>query len=113
MNPGKLNRRIVLKSVTRVADGIGGFVETNVTKKTTWASISPLTNREQLLYGIEIGVRAYVVKLRWDASYNIDQSYWIEYSDRFGGTVNMRIVSVVGVNEDARQIVLLAEERTD
>ena len=113
MEIGKLNRRFTLKTVTRVADGIGGFTETPTTEKTTWGAIMAMSQREQLLYGMEVGMRAYKVILRLDLSHDIDQNYYIEYTDRFSNTKELRVISIIEMDEAGRQVTLLANERSD
>ena len=111
MNFGRLNKRLVLKHVTRVTDNIGGYTETEVTDKTTWGSLEPMSAREQLLYGLEVAQRSYRCKLRYDENYDIDTSYFIEWTDRFDKTREFRIVSVISVDEAAREISLLLNEK--
>lgn len=113
MNFGKLNKRLVLKSVTRVTDNLGGFTESEVTKKTTWGSLEPLSQRELLLYGMEAGQKSYRCLLRWDENYDIDQNYFIEWTDRFNNTRIFRIVSVIDFDEAARILSLFINERNE
>lgn len=113
MNPGKLNKRLSLISVTRVSDGIGGYTETETTAKTTWGSLEPMSQREQLIYGLETGSRSYKCFLRYDENYNIDQNYHIEFTDRFSQTRRCRIVQVLNIDEAARVLNLILHERTD
>jgi head-tail adaptor len=114
MNIGKLNKRLVLKYVSaRVTDNQGGYTETVSTAKTTWGMLRPVSAREQLIYGLELGSRSYVCVLRYDATYKIDQNYYIEWTDRGSTTRTFRIVSVIDEDEGAKQMTLLINERTD
>lgn len=113
MEIGKLNRRITLKTVTRTPDGIGGFTETEVSQKETWGSVKPMSQREQLLYGLEVGVRAYKCAIRFDVNFDIDQSYFIEYVNRFSDTVKFRVIQVLNMDESTRKVELAVTERTD
>ena len=113
MNPGKLNKRLKLISVTSESDGIGGYTETETTAKTTWGSLEPMSQREQLIYGLETGSRSYRCFLRYDENYNIDQNYHIEWTDRFFQTRRFRIVQVLSIDEGARVLNLILHERTD
>lgn len=113
MESGKLNRRLKIYSVTRVSDGVGGYTETPVLQKETWANVMPLSMRETLLYGMEVGVRAYKVTIRLDENYAIDQNYYFLYTDRFGNEKELRVVSVLDVEESGRTMTILANVRTD
>ena len=44
--PPRLNRRLRLEEVTRVADGAGGFTEAWVEKGWLWAEVRSLSGRE-------------------------------------------------------------------
>lgn len=46
MDPGKLNRRILLQRRVSTRDAIGGEVYTWVDDRTVWAGVEPLTGRE-------------------------------------------------------------------
>lgn len=113
MNIGKLNRRIKLYTVTRVADTIGGYTETEVLQKETWASVIPLSQREILLYGMEVGVRGYKIGIRLDLGYDIDQSFSFKYTNRFSVEKTLRIVSILDIGESGNEFIILANERTD
>ena len=62
---------------------------------------------------MEVGSRSYRIRLRYDSSYEIDQLYWVEWTDRSDNTRTFRIVSVIDIDERAHEIVLLANERTE
>lgn len=114
MNFGKLNKRLVIKGIkSTTSDSIGGRTETTETKKTTWGSLRPVSAKEAMVYGLEVGSRAHECTLRYDENYEIDQNYWIEWTDRGDNTRTFRIVSVIDVNEAAHEIKLLLNERTD
>jgi SPP1 family predicted phage head-tail adaptor len=106
MQIGKLNRRITIKTVTRVADGLGGYNETASTVKETWAGVMPLSARESLNYGLELGERAHEITIRYDGV--INQTNYIEYGGR-----SFRIRSVVNPEEGRREYKLICTERTD
>ena len=113
MNIGKKNRRIKLYSTLKVSDGIGGYTETPTLLKTTWASVIPLSQREILLYGLEVGVRAYKIGIRFDINYDIDQNNYFVYTDRFGNDKTLRVISVLDTDETASEMIILANVRTD
>ena len=114
MNFGKLNKRIVLKKIkTSAPDSIGGATVAYETAKTTWGSLSPLSAREIILYGMEVGQRSYRARFRFDKAYNIDQTYYLEWTDPFDTVRQFRVVSVLNIDEDKKVIELLVNERTD
>lgn len=113
MNIGQLNKRLVLKKATKVTDNIGGYTETPTTVKTMWGSLKPLSQREQLLYGLELGARSYRSRIRYDNTNEIDQNYYIEWTDRFDTVRSFRIVQVLIKNESAHEYELILHERTD
>lgn len=106
MQIGKLNKRIALYTVTRVADGMGGFTETPVKVKDTWGMIRPLSAREVLNYGLELGERNAEIKIYFDGE--IDQSNYIVFGSR-----NYRIRSVINPMEYGMEYQLICTERTD
>jgi SPP1 family predicted phage head-tail adaptor len=106
MQIGKLNKRIIIKTVTRTADGLGGFTEVASTVKETWASVFPFNGRESLQYGLEAGERSCEVVLRFDGV--INQTNYIEYNNR-----TFRINSVVNTDERKHEYRLICTERTD
>lgn len=46
-NPGQLNRRIVLESPVETPDDAGGAIRDHGAAETLWASVTPLSAREQ------------------------------------------------------------------
>lgn len=46
MNPGRLDQRITIQSLTETRDEWGGVVEGWTTLATTWAAVEPLQGRE-------------------------------------------------------------------
>jgi SPP1 family predicted phage head-tail adaptor len=106
MRIGKLNKRVTIKTVTRTADGLGGYTETISTVKETWAGIRPLSAKETLSYGLELGDRTAEIRLRFDGTVN--QTNYIEFGSRV-----YRIKSVVNPDEGNREYVLICTERTD
>jgi SPP1 family predicted phage head-tail adaptor len=106
MQIGKLNKRVTIKSVTRVADGIGGFNETETTVKETWAQLRPLSAKETLSYGLELGDRASEITVMFDGA--INQTNFILFGSR-----RYRIRSVVNPDEAKWIYKLICTERTD
>lgn len=106
MQTGKLNKRVTIKTVTRVTDSLGGYTETAATVKETWAGFRPLSARETLSYGLELGDRTHEVTLRHDGVLN--QTNYLEMGGR-----TFRIRSVINVDEANFEYKLIVTERTD
>lgn len=106
MRIGKLNKRVTIKTVSRTVDGLGGFTESVTTVKETWAGIRPLSARETLSYGLELGDRTAEIKLRYDGVVN--QTNYIDYAGR-----EYRIRSVINPDERKHEYILICTERTD
>lgn len=47
--PGALNRRLVLEEPVETADGAGGFSRSYEAVATLWASVEPVSAREQMV----------------------------------------------------------------
>lgn len=108
MRIGKLNKRITINTVTRTAatDGMGGYTETTVKAKETWARIQPSSNYETLSYGLELGQRMVEITLRYDTM--LDQTNTIVFGSR-----TFRVRSVINKDEFNHELTVLASERTD
>ena len=113
MEAGNLNREIVLKYYgAPVATDIGGTTRPLLTAKTTLASISAMSDKESITYGLEIGQRNYKVVLRFDPNYEIDNNYMIVYTNRFNREVILNVVSVIVNDEDFNMMTLITNERS-
>ncbi len=109
MNIGRLKKRITINTPGELTpDGIGGFMQAAGTTVDVWASVSQLSEKEKLLYGIEIGIVAYSFLLRYETGKNFSQAE----SVTFGGET-LRVVSVVKDLEDRNYLKILTYGRTD
>lgn len=113
MNIGRMNKRVVLKYIDKVADGLGGNTATDVIVDEIWAELQTLSANERLIYGLEAGVRAIKMRTRFNIDRNLTQQYVIEYTDMFNDVRRFRITSVIQPNEDGRFYELILNERTD
>ncbi|MFT4961672.1 MAG: SPP1 family predicted phage head-tail adaptor [Paracoccaceae bacterium] len=64
MNAPQLNRRLVLETPIRVADGSGGFSETWTALGSLWAEVSARTGRERAEAGVLVSSVAYRIVVR-------------------------------------------------
>ena len=62
--PQRLNRRLRLEEVTRVADGAGGFTEAWVEKGWLWAEVRSLSGRETTQGRAPLSVQRYRISVR-------------------------------------------------
>lgn len=114
MNFGKLNTRVnIYKNVAGAADSLGGYANTGTLQKTTWARIRWISSFENLRYGLEVGERMGELTLRLDQNYNIDQNYYLTFTDVYSGTRTLRVKSVINTDEKNNELILLVSERTD
>jgi SPP1 family predicted phage head-tail adaptor len=100
---GKLRKQVSIEGVTRIPDGGGGYIETPIETPLIWASVEPLSGREQLI-AMQTGMlRPYRFQLRYlpDTSSMLRVKY-------DGRTFDVK--SVVDPDERHRELVLLAEE---
>lgn len=65
MNPGKLNRRIVLQSRVQAVDATGARVETWSTLATVWAELLAQSQRESLLADADRNQDTSTFRIRW------------------------------------------------
>ena len=109
MDIGHLKKRITINIPGSLTpDGIGGFTQAAGMSVEVWASVTQLSEKEKLTYGIEIGIAAYSFLLRYETGKNFSQAE----SVTFGGET-LRVVSVVKDLEDGNYLKILTYGRTD
>ena len=107
MNTGRLNRRITIVTPgAMVSDGIGGFTEGAKTTRVTWCSARQLSMGETLNHGLELTTSAYIFGFLYFAADDITNMKELIYKGR-----NFRIVSIRELNEEKREITVIANER--
>lgn len=109
MEIGKLNRRItytVYAASTPTATG--GYTKGAGTNTVTWCSAKPLSQKESLLNGLQIGQRAYEFTFRYEQGTNINQEVTLTYETR-----TFKVISILEIDENKRVIKVLANERTN
>lgn len=105
MEIGKLNKRITINKISRVASGTG-WTETITKVKDTWAHVRPISHGETLSFGLELGQRNIEFTIRYDGE--LDQTNQIVFGSR-----TFRVKSVINTDEANREVKILAVERTD
>ncbi len=64
MSAPKLNRRLLLETPVRAADGAGGFAETWTSLGSLWAEVTARTGRERAEAGVLVSTVAYRIVVR-------------------------------------------------
>jgi len=109
----RLNKRISIYKPTKVADGLGGFTETEVLQKETWGAVKPVSQKETQIMGLDVGQRACIISVRFDLSYKVDQNFVIKYTDYQNEARTFRVVSVLNRLEKNKFLQIVCNERTD
>jgi SPP1 family predicted phage head-tail adaptor len=102
-DPGQMNRRIVLRTVTLTPDGGGGYDETPVDLPEIWAHVEPLQGNEQL-QAMQTGMKRphrFTVRYRE----GVTAATRVVYSDRV-----FDVTSVVDPDERHETLEILADE---
>lgn len=100
---GTLNKRITIQHKTKVADGIGGHVDTWVDYATVFAAIWDATGNELNAAGSTSLIITHKIRIRYRSA--VKAGYRIKYGTRF-----FNIISIVNPNESNRQLDLLCKE---
>jgi len=109
-SPPVLNRRLLLETPERVADGAGGFVETWVTKGTIWAEITPHNGRERAGEEVTLSRVPYRIIVR-AAAYGAPSRP--RPGERFReGSRLYRILAVTEAERRVHYLTCFAEEET-
>lgn len=87
-------------------DGIGGFTEGTKTSRNTWCSARQLSMGETLNHGLELTTAAYIFSFLYDSVKSITPSTKLIYESR-----NFRIMSIREMNEEKREVTVIANER--
>lgn len=109
MEIGKLNRRITITSyAANSATSTGGYTKGAATEVETWCGAKPLSQKESLLNGLQLGQASYEFIFRYEKGTTISQQTLLTYESR-----SFRVISVLEIDENKRIVKVLANERTD
>ena len=108
MSGPRLNRRLMLETKERVADGSGGFDEVWVALGELWAEITPRAGRETNDAGVTISAVSYKIVVR-ASTVGAPSRPVAEQRFREGPRVFV-IQAVTEYDHDARYITCFAEE---
>lgn len=87
-------------------DGIGGFTEGAKTSRNTWCSARQLSIQETLSYGLETATASFEFSFLYFAADDMTRVKELTYQSR-----SFKVASVVNVNEEKKQITVIANER--
>ena len=106
IDPGELNRRLVLEAPAEIADGAGGVTRTYTTVTTLWAAVRPASARGDVVAAASGATVTHRIILRTRA----DLTTRHRLRD---GTRIFRIVALRDHDGAGRFIEIAAEERVD
>jgi SPP1 family predicted phage head-tail adaptor len=109
MNIGKLNRRITVTTYgANTLTATGGYTKGAETNVTTWCAARPLSQKETLLNGLQLGQRNYEFTFRYEQGTNVSQETKITYDSR-----EFKVSSIIEIDDYKRVVKVLAAERTN
>ena len=109
VNVGRYNRRLTYKLLLGTVDTpTGGTTDNYDIERTTWCNAKKLSQKETVLFGLSVGESAFQFKTRYEIGNQFDQTTVLTYE----GTP-LRIISVNEVDEYKREVIIIANERTD
>lgn len=100
---GAYRQRLYVQQENPVADTGGGNVMAWVTINTVWASIEPISGKEQLQAGKLTGSTMYRLRMRYDSAITPAMRFM------FGSRI-FNIRSILNVDERNRTMEIIAEE---
>ena len=100
---GQLRHPVVVKTVTKVADGIGGYTETEIDYLKCRAAIWPITAKE-IIQSAQLEMQT-THRIRMDYRAGITPDMKIYYGDRA-----FEIISIINVEERNRILDVMAKE---
>lgn len=109
VNIGRYNRRLTYKIYTgSTPDEYGGYTPSYNAEATTWCSATKLSESETILFGLSLGQSAFKFHLRYEIGNLFDQTTVLTYEGK-----ELRIITVNEIDEYKREVIVIANERTD
>ena len=103
MNIGGLKQRITINTPGALSpDGIGGFNEAVSETSDMWAYVHPLSDKEKLLFGIQLDIMAYEILIRYEEKPDISQQNLITFSGE-----TLKVMSVLPDLEEKNTIKII------
>lgn len=104
IDPGRLERRLVLEAPVETSDGAGGVTRSYVAAASVWAEVTPLSSRGDLVAGARGASVTHRILLRAGP----------EITTRHRLRDGARVFTIVSIRDaDARLVDLQVEERAD
>lgn len=95
MNPGRMNRRLSLFTLTRSKDSVGGNVETWSSAGSIWAEEIQNRQSEQIVSDSDRNTETRTFRIRWKSGLN-STDYRITYQ---GKNYDIKSVTEIGVKD--------------
>jgi SPP1 family predicted phage head-tail adaptor len=108
MDIGRLRERVTLQQATTTTDAQGGSATTWATLDTVWASIEPVSGREQIQAGAMGSQVGYRVGLRYRG--DLSASHRLAWTPFWASTVKTLEITSVSPSPDHRSVELLCVE---
>ena len=107
---GERNKHIELQEPSETSDGMGGYTETFSTKYSPWAAIWPLSGKDQIAAGQNVGLITH--RIRFPYNSEVKSNWRVKYVDgRRGDTRYFSIVAPpISLEERNRETELLCKE---
>jgi SPP1 family predicted phage head-tail adaptor len=100
---GDLNKRIQIQAPSKISDGMGGFDETFSTIATVFASLWPISAREQVQSMQEVMTISHRIRIRYRSVLRPD--WRVKFGNRY-----FSIVSIINPNEKNELLDLMCKE---
>jgi len=106
VNPGDLNHKVVIESITETSDSYGGIEESWSEAFKRWANVRPIGGREPYINDQNLAELDLVVTMRYDSSTKtITPKHRLKYKDRY-----LQIESIVNVQERDEELRVFCRE---
>lgn len=103
---GAMREQITIQTEARTADGGGGFAQTFATNFTTFASVNPLSGKEQYKQGQLQDTQMFEFVIRYRSDKTVTAANRILW-----GTRTFQVKSVINHMERNKYLVMRAEEK--
>jgi SPP1 family predicted phage head-tail adaptor len=106
MNSGTLRHRLQVECITKVSDGLGGFVNQYVTLFTTWGSVWGIKGDVQLEGGRTTSAITHRIRIRFRRTF---KTSW-RFKDLFNGKYYTVVTSPLDVGDTHEYLEMSCKE---
>ena len=103
MRIGDLKKRLILQSMTKTADGMGGWTKVPKNEATVWGSIWPISASEQVQAMQTVMTISHRIRIRYND--DIKASWRINYRTKY-----FNIVSIINPNMKDELLDIMVKE---